>query len=87
MVMVLKKECDWHMCPDFRAFNKLTIKYKCLILVIDDLFDELHGAQFFTKLDLHFGYHQIMMREVDIHKASFQTHEGHYEFLFMIPNT
>jgi hypothetical protein len=44
MVMVLKKEGSWHMFPDFHALNKLTIKDKFLIPVIDDLLDELSGA-------------------------------------------
>jgi hypothetical protein len=52
MVMVLNKEGSCQMCPDFRALNKLTIKDKFRIPVIDDLLDELSGAQFFTKLDL-----------------------------------
>lgn len=74
VILVIKKEGTWLMCPHFWALNKLRVKDKFIIIIIDDLLDELKGDKLFTKLDLCLGYHQIHMKEVDIPKTYFNTH-------------
>ena len=83
MGMVHNKEGSWHMCPYYKDINKITIKDMFPIPIIDELLDELYGDIYFTKIDIHSGYHQIRMKEEDNPRTTFRTHEGHYEFFIM----
>jgi hypothetical protein len=69
------------LCIDYRQLNKTTIKNKYPLLIIDDLFDQLGVASIFSKIDSRSRYHQVQIKDEDIHKIAFRTYYGHYEFV------
>jgi hypothetical protein len=81
VLFVKKKYGTLRLCIDFRQLNKVTVKNKYPLPRIDDLFDQLKDANFFSKTDLRFGYHQVRINDDDINKTAFRTRYGHYEFI------
>jgi hypothetical protein len=71
------------MCTDYWSLNEVTIKNKYLLPRIDDLFDQLKDAKYFSKIDLRSGYYQLKIRLSDIPKTAFVTRYGQYEFTVM----
>jgi hypothetical protein len=82
-LFVKNKDGSLRLCVDYRPLNAVTIKNKYPLPRIDVLFDQLAGANVFSKIDLHSGYHQIKIRLGDIPKTAFSTCYGLYEFLVM----
>jgi hypothetical protein len=80
---VEKKDKEMCLCVDYRPLNAVTIKNNYPLPHIDILFDQLAGAQVFSKIDLHSGYHQIKIRAKDIPKTAFTVRYGLYEYLVM----
>ena len=71
------------LCIDYRSLNAQTVKDRYPLPRTDELFDHLHGAKWFTKIDLAQGFHQMRMDPESIPLTSFNTRYGSYEFVVM----
>ena len=77
ILFVKKKDGTMRMCVDYRALNNVTIKNAYPLPRIDELFDRLQGAQYFSKIDLRSGYHQIRVAPDDVAKTDQRTGDLH----------
>ena len=83
MFFVNKKDASLRMCIDYRQLTKVTTKNKYPLPRIDEFFEQLQGARYFSNIDLRSGYHHVRVRREDTPKMDFQTKYGHYESLVM----
>jgi hypothetical protein len=80
-LFVSMKDKDLRLSVDYHPLNAIMIKNKYPLPHIDILFDQLAGAQVFSRIDPRFGYHQIKIRAEDIPKITFSMRYEHYEYL------
>jgi hypothetical protein len=81
VIFVDKRDGGRRMCGDFRNLNNVTIKNKYPLPRIQDLFDQVHGAGVFSKIDLRSRYHQIKIKPEDVPKSAFVSRYGHHKYL------
>jgi hypothetical protein len=80
---IKKKDGKLHLVQDYRALNAITRKNRYPLPLIDDLIHRLKDVHYFTKLDIHWGYNNVHIREDDEWKAAFRMNRGLFEPLVM----
>jgi hypothetical protein len=83
ILFVRKAYGSLRLCIDYRGLKDVTRKDAYPLPRVDDTFDELKDANFYTHLDLAYGFWQVRVREHDIHKTAFKTHDGLMEWVAM----
>jgi len=70
---IKKKDSSLQLVKDYRMLNKMMVKNKYPLPLISELVNQLRGAKYFTKLDVHWGFNNVWIEEGDEWKAAFQT--------------
>jgi len=80
VMFVKKKDGKLRLVVDYRMLNNITIKNRYPLPLTDELFDLVHGAKYFSKIDLRTGFYQIRVADNDVEKTAFLTRYGSFEF-------
>ncbi|XP_074266836.1 uncharacterized protein LOC141590124 [Silene latifolia] len=83
VLFVNKKDGSMRFCIDYMELSNVTINNRYPLAQIDDLFNQLSGAEIFSKIDLRSGYHKLRIKDYDIPKTIFRTRYRHYKFVVM----
>jgi Reverse transcriptase (RNA-dependent DNA polymerase) len=83
ILFVPKKDGGLRLCVDYRGLNRVTLKNRYPLPLINEAMDRLVGAKRFTKIDLKDAYHRIRIRPGDEWKTAFRTRYGHFEYRVM----
>ena len=83
MFLVDKPDGTKRMVIDYRMLNAATVRNRYPLPRADELFDQLQGAQYFSKVDLRTGYWQIRMAADAVEKTAFTSRQGHFEWLVL----
>ena len=80
---IKKKDGKLQPVQDYRALNKWTVCNTYSLLLIRELITKLVKKKWFTKLDIHWGYNNICIKDGDQWKTAFKTNRGLFEALVM----
>ena len=80
LVMVHKPNGEIRICIDSRAINTAIERERYPMNTIEDLIVDLNGAQYFSKIDLNKGYHQMLLSNDSRYITTFATHNGLYRY-------
>jgi len=78
-----KKNGELRLCQDYRELNKITIRDSYPLPLIQDMFEHLGKARYFSKLDLRSAYNLVRIKEGDEYKTAFNCKYGHFEYRVM----
>lgn len=81
ILFVKNKDRTLRLCIDYRQLDKVIVKDNVRLPYINDLFDQMRGEKVCSKNDLRFGYHQVRIKEDDIHKITINTRHDHDKFV------